>query len=123
DSEGEEGKFFVWSAQEVEAVLGKEPAETFSYVYDVSADGNWEGKNILHRAKNDVQDARLLHMDEEEMRNRLAEAKRKLFEVRSRRVGPGREEKVLTAWNGLMIDAFAPAAQVLDWPEYAEAAV
>jgi uncharacterized protein YyaL (SSP411 family) len=122
DSEGEEGKFFVWSAQEVETVLGKDLAETFSYVYDVSPDGNWEGKNILHRRGTDSQDARLLHLDEGDLRQRLADAKRKLFDVRSRRVWPGRDEKILTAWNGLMIDAFAQAAQVLDEPRYAETA-
>jgi hypothetical protein len=122
DSEGEEGKFFVWSAREVEEVLDKELAETFSYVYDVSADGNWEGKNILHRAKTDVQDAKLLHLDNEELQRRLANAKRKLFDLRRRRVWPGRDEKILTAWNGLMIDAMAQAAQVLDQPKYAEAA-
>src|ERR1700680_3454428 len=60
DSEGVEGKFFVWSAQEIEKVLGTEPAETFNYVFGVSEEGNWEGHNILHRAKTDEQDARLL---------------------------------------------------------------
>src|SRR5207245_3252798 len=60
DSEGVEGKFFVWTLPEVEAVLGKELAEPFSYVYDVTPDGNWEGHNILHRAKTYEQDARML---------------------------------------------------------------
>jgi uncharacterized protein YyaL (SSP411 family) len=122
DSEGEEGKYFVWSAKEIECVLGKDLAETFCYVYDVSADGNWEGGNILHRGKTDTQDARLLHVEEGELQLRLAEAKRKLLEVRGRRVRPGRDEKILTAWNGLMIDAFAQAAEALDMPEYADAA-
>ncbi len=123
DSEGVEGKFFVWSAQEIEAVLGKDQAEVFNYVYGVSPEGNWEDHNILHRAKTDAQDARLLHMEEDEMRRVLAEGRRKLFEVRSRRVWPGRDEKVLTAWNGLMIAAFAQAAQALDQPSYADTAV
>jgi uncharacterized protein YyaL (SSP411 family) len=122
DSEGVEGKFFVWSAAEVEAVLGKELAEPFTYVFDVTPEGNWEGHNILHRMKSHEQDARLLRMPEPELRDKLAQAKHKLFEVRSRRVWPGRDEKVLTAWNGLMIGAFAQAAQVLDNAGYAATA-
>src|SRR5258708_6773911 len=102
--------------------LGADLAETFNYVYGVSEEGNWEGHNILHRAKTEEQDARLLHMEGSDLHEKLAGAKRKLFEVRSRRVWPGRDEKILTAWNGLMIDAFALAAQVLDKPEYAAAA-
>jgi uncharacterized protein YyaL (SSP411 family) len=122
DSEKEEGKFFVWSAREVEEVLGKELADTFTYVYDVTPEGNWEGHNILHRTKTDEQDARLLHLSVPELRQRLADARRKLFEVRGKRVWPGRDEKVLTSWNGLMIAAFAQAAQALDNPAYAQAA-
>jgi uncharacterized protein YyaL (SSP411 family) len=122
DSEGEEGKFFVWSAKEIESVLGKDLAETFCYVYDVGEDGNWEGRNILHRGKTDTQDARLLHLEEGELQRRLADAKRMLLAVRGRRVRPGRDEKILTAWNGLMIEALAQAAQALDKPEYAAAA-
>src|SRR5262249_34237587 len=122
DSEGEEGKFFVWSVGDVEEVLGKADAETFNYVYDVTEDGNWEGKNILHRQKTDTQDARLLHVEEGALKGLLASAKRKLFEARERRVKPGRDEKILTAWNGLMIDAFAQAGAVLEEPKYVVAA-
>jgi len=122
DSEGVEGKFFVWSAGEIEQVLGTERAQVFADVYDVTADGNWEGQNILHRSKSDEQDARLLHRDVAELRALLAEARQQLFAVRGRRVGPARDDKVLTAWNGLMIAAFAQAAQVLDRPEYGAAA-
>ncbi len=122
DSEGEEGKFYVWTQREVEQILGKELADLFCYVYDVSEEGNWEGHNILHRSKTWEQDARLLNTTAPELRRRLDEARRKLFEVRSRRVWPGRDEKVLTSWNGLMIAAFAQAARVLDNPEYAATA-
>jgi uncharacterized protein YyaL (SSP411 family) len=118
DSEGVEGKFFVWTAAEVEAALGKELADAFSYVYDVTPEGNWEGHNILHRAKTVEQDARMLRIPVDELKRKLDDAKRKLFELRSKRVPPGRDEKVLTAWNGLMIAAFAQAAQVLDDPSY-----
>jgi uncharacterized protein YyaL (SSP411 family) len=119
DSEGEEGKFYVWSAREVEEVLGKDLAEVVAHVYDVMPEGNWESHNILHRSRTDEQDARLLRLPEGELQQRLAEARRKLLEVRSRRVWPGRDEKTLTSWNGLTIAAFAQAAQVLDEPAYA----
>jgi uncharacterized protein YyaL (SSP411 family) len=122
DSEGVEGKFFVWSAAEIEQVLGKEAAESFSYVYDVTAEGNWEGHNILHRAKTLEQDTRMLKMPVDLLKSKLADAKRKLFEAREKRVHPSRDEKVLTAWNALMVAAFAQGAQVLDEPSYAETA-
>jgi uncharacterized protein YyaL (SSP411 family) len=122
DSEGVEGKFYVWPLGEVEEVLGRDAAEVFGNVYDVTAEGNWEGHNILHRTKTEEQYARLLHLSVEDLRRSLAESRRKLLEVRGRRVWPGRDEKTLTSWNGLMIDAFALAAQVLDRPEYAATA-
>jgi uncharacterized protein YyaL (SSP411 family) len=125
DSEGEEGRFYVWSAREVEEVLGKlDPvfANTFTYVYDVTPEGNWEGHNILHRSRTYAQNARLLNLPEPELHRILNEARRRLFEARERRVRPGRDEKVLTAWNGLMIGAFAQAAQALDEPAHAATA-
>jgi uncharacterized protein YyaL (SSP411 family) len=123
DSEGEEGKFFVWPATEIEQVLGSDLAGVFNYVYGVTPEGNWEGHNILHRSKTYEQCARLLKIDEPELRRILNEARGRLYEVRSQRVWPGRDEKVLTAWNGLMISAFAQAAQALDDPVHAKAAV
>jgi uncharacterized protein YyaL (SSP411 family) len=122
DSEGVEGKFFVWSAAEIEQVLGPEVAKTFAAVYDVTADGNWEGHNILNRSRTYEQEARLLKMPEADLRRLLDEAKTKLLAVRSRRVWPGRDDKVLTSWNGLMIAAFARAYQVLEKPEFLQAA-
>jgi uncharacterized protein YyaL (SSP411 family) len=138
DSEGREGKFYVWSAAEIERVLGKDEAALFNSVYGVQPEGNWheeghgqetmpqrgghakaEPTNILHRTKTFSQYARLHQMDETELRRRLETSRRKLLEVRNRRVWPGRDEKVLTAWNALMIGAFAFAAQVLDQPRYA----
>src|SRR5207245_10026443 len=123
DSEGEEGKFYVWSPEEVQAILGKEDAELFTDVFDVNPGGNWEGHSILHRAKTDEQDARLLGMPVAEVRRRLGECKKKLYKARSRRVWPGRDEKILTSWNGLMISALALAAQVVENERYAQAAV
>jgi uncharacterized protein YyaL (SSP411 family) len=123
DSEGEEGKFYVWTAAEIEQILCPEDAELFNAVYGVEPEGNWEeGKNILHRVKTFAQYARLNGLSEADLRARLDACRRKLFEVRSRRIWPGRDEKALTAWNGLMIAALAQAAQVLDRADYAEAA-
>jgi hypothetical protein len=122
DSEGVEGKFYVWSAREIEDILGKEAAEVFGYVYGVTPEGNWEDHNILNRSKTYEQNSRLLGLPEPDLRRLLDECKRKLFAARSRRVWPSRDEKVLTSWNGLMISAFAQAAQALDHPAYAEAA-
>jgi uncharacterized protein YyaL (SSP411 family) len=121
DSEGEEGKFYVWSSSEVESVLGTD-AELFSSVYDVSAPGNWEGKNILHRAKTDEQEARLLGMSVAALQTQLQSARRRLWEARARRVRPGRDDKYLAAWNSLMIAALARAGQVLDGKYVAPAA-
>jgi uncharacterized protein YyaL (SSP411 family) len=123
DSEGEEGRFFVWSLDEVENLLGRERADLFCKVYDVTREGNWEGHNILHRGRSDEQEARMQGIPEPELRRRLDEAKRLLFDARSKRVWPGRDEKVLTSWNGLMIAALARAGSVLDVPRYTVAAV
>jgi hypothetical protein len=123
DSEGVEGKFYVWTERETRDVLGGVLADVFNPVYDVSADGNWEGHSILHRSKTDEQDAALLKADVAELRAKLAEARKKLFDVRSKRVWPGRDEKILTSWNGLMIVAFARAGAVLDRADYTTAAV
>ncbi|HEY7308863.1 MAG TPA: thioredoxin domain-containing protein [Gemmataceae bacterium] len=123
DSEGEEGKFYVWTAEEIEQILGREDAELFDAVYGVEPEGNWEhGKNVPHRVKTFAQYARLNGVSETDLRTRLDACRRKLFEVRSRRVWPGRDEKTLTSWNGLMIGALAQAAQVLDRPDYAASA-
>jgi uncharacterized protein YyaL (SSP411 family) len=101
DSEGEEGKFFVWTPGEIRQVLGSD-ADEFMAAYGVAPDGNFEGRNILEFVGS---------MDQ---RPALAEARRKLFEAREQRVHPGRDEKVLTSWNGLMLAAFAEAARALD---------
>ena len=126
DSEGEEGKFFVWSEQEVKAILvesrGESDAEAFCYCYDVTADGNWENTNILNRPKPHDQAAAALGIDEGELATTLAACREKLLEVRSGRVAPDRDDKVLVAWNGMMITAMASAARALEEPRYRQAA-
>ena len=121
DSEGHEGRFYVWTAAEIEQILGEKDAATFNAVYGVEPEGNWEdGRNILFRAKTFTQYARLNRLAEPELRDLLAACREKLFKVREGRIRPGRDEKVLTAWNGLMIAALAQAAATLDRPEYAD---
>ncbi len=113
DSEGEEGKFFVWTPEEVREVLGDRDADLFCRYYDITDFGNFEGSNILHPTLEIEPLARLFGLDVEETRRRLEEARARLFERRERRVKPGLDDKVLTAWNALMIGAFARAAEVL----------
>jgi uncharacterized protein YyaL (SSP411 family) len=122
DSEGEEGKFYVWSADEVRSILG-EDAPLFMQIYDVTDEGNWEGKNIL-RLRSRVSDiAAKSGLDETMTRETMAAARRKLYEVRSNRIWPGLDDKILTAWNGLMLAAFADAAQALGRSDYRDIAV
>ncbi|MFL5329731.1 MAG: thioredoxin domain-containing protein [Gemmataceae bacterium] len=123
DSEGEEGKFYVWSKEEFDSALGAESAKLLAKIWDVSPAGNFEGHNILHRFRDDAGDAERAGMSVEEFRRKLAEAKTKLLALRSQRIWPGRDEKILTSWNGLMIAAFARAGAVLDRQDYTDAAV
>ena len=113
DSEGEEGKFFVWDLGEVTRLLGADAAEVAARYWDVTAEGNFEGHNILHVTLSVAQLAGLFRRDAGEVERLLAEARARLFAVREQRVKPALDSKVLTAWNGLMITAFARAAEVL----------
>jgi uncharacterized protein YyaL (SSP411 family) len=123
DSEGQEGKFYVWTKEEIDRLLGPEEAALFGDVYGVESEGNWEhGQNILHRVKTFTQYARLNGVGEADLRARLERSRQKLFEVRGKRVWPGRDEKALTSWNGLMIGALAVAGAVLEQAEYTAAA-
>ncbi|MBA4064435.1 MAG: thioredoxin domain-containing protein [Isosphaera sp.] len=123
DSEGEEGKFYVWGEAEVREVLGPELGEFACRVWGVTAGGNFEGHNILFRARSDEDDAKLLGLSVAAFREKLDEAKGKLYAVRAKRVWPGRDEKILTAWNGLMIAALAKAGAAFGDDRYVDAAV
>jgi uncharacterized protein YyaL (SSP411 family) len=122
DSEGEEGKFFVWTPEEVEPILGESDAQVFSFFYDVSGDGNFEGKNILNVRFTIDAAAKALKIDAAEIHKILERSREKLFAEREKRVKPHRDEKVLTAWNGLMLAAFAEAAAILRDDAYLEIA-
>jgi uncharacterized protein YyaL (SSP411 family) len=123
DSEGEEGKFYVWQPEEIRQVLDDDEAELVTRYYDISESGNWEGKNILHVPRQPEEVAQSMNMDVDEMEARLETARQKLYHARARRVWPGLDDKVLTAWNGLMLAAFAEAGRDLNRPDYTEVAV
>ena len=113
DSEGEEGKFYVWTPDEVQAILGQEAGTRFCYIYEVTAEGNFEGKSILNLPKTVAQCASIRGWDMDQLRDELAESRQKLLAVRDRRVRPGKDDKILVSWNGLMIDSIARAAGIL----------
>jgi uncharacterized protein YyaL (SSP411 family) len=122
DSEGHEGKFFVWDLSEIKSALGETAAERFCDYYNISAAGNFEGKNIPNVTRS-LEDVAVAHnISLAELQASLDESKRILFELRERRVKPDRDEKVLTAWNGLMLASFAEAGIVLNRPDYTDAA-
>ena len=123
DSEGVEGKFFVWDLDEVEQLLGAEKAKIFCEYYDITELGNFEHKNILHVQTPPDLVARKLSMDVKELEDILAEGRQKLFEVREGRIKPGLDDKILTSWNGLMIRSMAMGYQILGDQRYREAAV
>ena len=122
DSEGEEGKFFVWTPDEVANLLGEEDARLFCRYFDVTAAGNFEGHNILHLDEDLDVIARLLGVTAERMAEAVERGRRRLFEEREKRIKPHRDEKMLTAWNGLMLRSFAEAARALDRRDYLEVA-
>ena len=118
DSEGEEGKFYVWSLAEIAEILGEDDAKLFAAIYGVTAQGNFDGHNILNRLDE-------IELRDEAIERRLAEMRKKLLARRGSRVRPGFDDKVLADWNGLMIAALAKAAETFDksqWLAAAEAA-
>ncbi|MCI0698968.1 thioredoxin domain-containing protein [candidate division KSB1 bacterium] len=128
--EKEEGAFYLWRQQEIVDLLGKENAEIFNYCYGVSDTGNtisdpqgeFHDKNVLYAAYTVADAARRFKRSEAEIAAILDEARKKLFEARKIRPRPHLDDKIITAWNGLMISAFARAHQVLDEPKYLQAA-
>jgi uncharacterized protein len=129
DSEGHEGKFYVWSREEIDAVLGPQDGAYFADCYDVTPAGNFEGKNILNRLRFlQPAGADAIQFDTAAPRNlaaeepRLAALRHKLLGARAHRVRPGLDDKVLADWNGLMIAALANTGAALDQPEWIAAA-
>ena len=122
DSEGVEGKFFVWSQAEIEQLLGADDAKLVCDYYNVTAEGNFEEANILNvtGSLNDV--ALRNNVAPAHLEAVLAQCKQKLFEAREQRLKPARDEKLLTAWNGMMLASFAEAGAILEREDYTDAA-
>ncbi|MFV3076684.1 thioredoxin domain-containing protein [Niveispirillum fermenti] len=115
DSEGEEGRFYVWNESEIRRLLPADDADLFCHIYGVTADGNWEGHTILNRMREDG-------LADPETEGRLARCRHILLAARAGRVRPGWDDKVLADWNGLMIHAMARAATLFDRPEWLQSA-
>jgi uncharacterized protein YyaL (SSP411 family) len=122
DSEGEEGKFYVWTHDEIQDLLGPD-FEFFKTAYGITPQGNWEGKIILQRALDDSSLAARFKLDREAVHARLAGLHDRLLEMRKRRVHPGTDDKVLVMWNALALMAFAEAGRYLNRKDYLDAAI
>jgi uncharacterized protein len=122
DSEGEEGKFYVWSEEEFDTVLGEDSALAKRY-FGVSTTGNFEGHTILERSYPEEAIHQQFNLTQEELEAKIANIKTKLFEARSKRIRPGLDDKILTSWNSLMLTAFADAGRVLRHQDYIEVAI
>ncbi|MCL6459397.1 MAG: thioredoxin domain-containing protein [Gorillibacterium sp.] len=123
DSEGVEGKFYVWSFDEVIEILGEEDGDLYCDIFDITREGNFEDSNIPNLIGEDLGSyARAKGIPEHELRERVEAARRKLFTVREQRIHPHKDDKILTSWNGLMIMALAKGAKAFGQVKYAEAA-
>lgn len=133
DSEGEEGKFYVWRPEEISRILGPEKARAFNEFYGVTEAGNFSAEggsasggehnaSILHLSQSEEDFAKAKGLEPAAFKKDLASMRRHLFEVRKKRIPPHKDDKVLTAWNGMMISALAFGSRVLNEPEYAAAA-
>jgi len=112
DSEGEEGKFFVWSEDEIHRVIGEEDGKIFCRMYDAGEPGNFEGKSILHPILTVEQAGKLFSKEPAQIEALVARGKQKLFAAREKRVKPFRDEKIIAAWNGLMLSGLAEAIKL-----------
>jgi uncharacterized protein YyaL (SSP411 family) len=121
DSEGEEGKCYVWSKKEIQDALGKD-ADVFCLYYDVADGGNFEGKTILNNNLAASTVAFHFGLSEYDVHKLIEEGSKKLLEIRSKRVRPGLDDKVLTSWNALMISALAKGYRITNERKYLEAA-
>ncbi|MBP9549893.1 MAG: thioredoxin domain-containing protein [Chitinophagales bacterium] len=123
DSEGEEGKYYVWSQEEIKNVLGKNAALILEY-YNVMESGNWEnGINILYKTQSDAAIAKKYNISEKELLQQVDDAKEQLLSAREKRIRPGLDDKILTAWNGLMLKAYVDAYRAFGEKEYLDMAL
>ncbi len=118
DSEGEEGKFYTWTLEEVKTVLGEDDGKFFTEYYDITDKGNFEGKNIPNLINQNIKE-----IDEnEQKKGKLENLRKLLFEYREKKIHPHKDDKILTSWNGLMIAAMSIAGRVLDNEGYLQVA-
>ncbi len=118
DSEGEEGKFYLWTPDEIKAILGERAGDIFCAYYDVTEHGNFEHKNILHVDHPYKEIAKQFKINDQTVKQYIGNSRRKLYDARAKRVWPARDDKILTAWNGLMLRSYAEAARALDNASY-----
>lgn len=131
DSEGEEGKFYLWDADELRNVLDRDESDFAIKVFNLAQDGNWideskgimPGTNILHLKKSDKELADEYNISEDDFSKTLESIRKKLFTYREKRIHPYKDDKILTDWNGLMISALTKAAQAFDNSRYSDAAI
>ncbi|MDP4219235.1 MAG: thioredoxin domain-containing protein [Bacteroidota bacterium] len=124
DSEGEEGTYYVWTRDEIAVVLGAEHAKIFSYLYGITESGNWEHSKNVISIKHSIQETAIeFGLKDENIEQIISASKAKLFTVRSKRIRPHLDDKILASWNGLMIGAMARAGDVVGESRYREAAV
>ena len=122
DSEGEEGKFYVWTVGEMEKLLGSDYPIVRDY-YDVTVGGNFEGRNIFHVRTDPSLTAARAGIDRKLLDRIIADAKKTLYSARSKRIWPGRDEKILASWNGLMLRGIATAARIFERDDMAMLAI
>ena len=130
DSEGEEGRFYLWTEQEITRLLTKEEADLAAKIFNFTASGNFEEtttaerkkRNIIYQKKSLTKIASDLHTPWEDLQKRVNSIRNKLFAARESRVHPSKDDKILTDWNGLMVAALAKAGRAFDQPEYVESA-
>lgn len=130
DSEGEEGKFYLWTKNEIKNVLDREESDLVFEIFNIEEDGNFyeeatgkkKGKNILHLTESLKEFSSSRKIPEKELQKRMEEVRKKLYNYREGRIHPDKDDKILTDWNGLMIAALAKGARTLDERQYGEAA-
>ncbi len=122
DSEEVEGKFYVWSKNEIQEALG-EKAEWFCKLYNITEEGNWEGQNILFQSRSAEEVAAELGIELETLQTFISEVKEQLLQLRDQRIRPGLDDKILLSWNALQIIAYAQAYKAINNPTYKEAAL
>ena len=122
DSEGVEGKYYVWKRSQIEKILGKEDADVFAQYFDITEEGNWEGNSIPRIIMKKSSLSNFLKIPEDKMNESLSKSRIKVKEHRTSRIPPGTDDKVIVSWNGLMISSLAKASSVLGKKEYFDAA-